>query len=164
MNLEKIVVGCLEENCYIVTIDDKTYLIDPGDEYEKIDEKLNGKNLTAILVTHHHFDHVGALSYFENKYGLKHNTYIDDNFKIIDCPGHSKDLKTYYFYKYNAMFCGDFIFKNSIGRMDLEGGNVIEMINSLDNISKYPDETILYPGHGDETKLGEEKKRFKYYF
>ena len=65
--IERVVVGKVEENCYVVTINDKTYLIDPGDESEKIEKYLKDKNLVAILVTHHHFDHVGALEYFEKK-------------------------------------------------------------------------------------------------
>ena len=163
-NLETVVVGPLMENCYILTIDDKTYLIDPGDEEYLIEKHLENKNVVAILITHHHFDHVGALDYFENKYKLKHNTYQDNNFKIINNPGHSKDSKTYYFDKIGIMFCGDFIFENSIGRMDLDGGDENEMKKSLDMISTYPDEIILYPGHGNYTLLGKEKEHFKYYF
>jgi glyoxylase-like metal-dependent hydrolase (beta-lactamase superfamily II) len=162
--LEKVVVGNLEENCYILTIYNKTYLIDPGDEYQKIEDKLQNKNVIAILVTHHHFDHIGALDYFEKKYKLKHNNYIDNNFKIIKCPGHSEDSITYYFDKLNIMFCGDFIFKNSIGRMDLPSGNYKQMQDSLTMISSYDDNIILYPGHGDKTILGNEKKHFRYYF
>ena len=164
MKLETVVVGPLQENCYILTIEDKTYLIDPGDEENKIEEHLKDKNVIAILITHHHFDHIGALGYFENKYNLKHNTYKDDNFEIIENPGHSEDSKTYYFKKLNIMFCGDFIFENSIGRMDLDGGSPKDMINSLDMISKYDDDIVLYPGHGDKTTLGKEKAHFKYYF
>ena len=162
--LETVVVGPLQENCYILTIDDKTYLIDPGDEENKIEDKLKDKNVVAILITHHHFDHIGALDYFENKYNLKHNTYKDDNFEIIENPGHSKDSKTYYFKNLNIMFCGDFIFENSIGRMDLPTGSEIEMRKSLNMISNYDDDIVLYPGHGDKTILGREKLHFKYYF
>jgi glyoxylase-like metal-dependent hydrolase (beta-lactamase superfamily II) len=61
------------------------------------------------------------------------------------------------------MFTGDFIFRSSIGRTDL-GGNDLDMKDSLKLITKYPDETILYPGHGEATDLGREKKRFKYYY
>lgn len=163
-NIEKIAVGYLQENTYVVTIDNKTYLIDPGAEREKIEIYLKNKNVVAILVTHHHFDHIGALEYFEKKYNLKHNTYKDNNFEIIKTPGHSIDSVTYYFKDINVMFCGDFIFQNNIGRMDLPGGNVSEMKKSLNTINKYNDSIILYPGHGDKTTLGEEKHNFKFYF
>ena len=162
--IERVVVGNLQENCYVVTIDNKTYLIDPGDEAEKIEKHLKDKNVVAILVTHHHFDHIGALEYFEKKYNLKHNSYEYNNFKIIKCPGHTDDSVSYYFEKIKCMFCGDFIFLDNIGRMDLPGGSIKKMQESLNNISTYPDEIILYPGHGDKTSLGYEKRHFKYYF
>ncbi|MBE6161681.1 MAG: MBL fold metallo-hydrolase [Firmicutes bacterium] len=163
-DLQTIAVGPLMENCYILTIDNNTYLIDPGDEEKKIEKYLHNKKITAILVTHHHFDHVGALEYFEKKYNLEHNNYNDDNFEIIKNPGHSSDSISFYFKNLNIMFCGDFIFKNSIGRMDLPTGNENEMKKSLEMISNYDDNIVLYPGHGDKTTLGKEKNNFKYYF
>ena len=54
------------------------------------------------------------------------------------------------------MFTGDFIFKGSIGRVDLPGGNALEMKDSLKKITKFSLNTILYPGHGDKTTLKEE--------
>lgn len=163
-DLQTVVVGPLLENCYILTINNDTYLIDPGDEEEKIEYFLKDKKVKAILVTHHHFDHVGALEYFENKYRLKHNECDDNNFKIIKNPGHSSDSISFYFKKENIMFCGDFIFKDSIGRMDLPTGSKLQMKESLDMISKYDDDIILYPGHGEKTTLGTEKEHFRYYF
>ena len=163
-DLQTIAVGPLMENCYILTIDNNTYLIDPGDEEKKIEKYLHNKKITAILVTHHHFDHVGALEYFEKKYNLEHNNYNDDNFEIIKNPGHSSDSISFYFKNLNIMFCGDFIFENSIGRMDLPSGNESEMKKSLEMISNYDDNIVLYPGHGNKTTLGKEKNNFKYYF
>ena len=57
----------------------------------------------------------------------------------------------------------DFIFKGSIGRTDFEDGNIDEMVNSIEKIKKYIDSIVLYPGHGDSTTLGYEKK-YNYYF
>ena len=61
------------------------------------------------------------------------------------------------------MFVGDFIFNNGIGRTDLGGSDKL-MEESLKLISNYPDNTVLYPGHGDKTTLKEEKNNFKYYY
>ena len=163
-DLETVVVGPLEENCYVLTIDNNTYLIDPGADEEIIENYLKDKNLVAIVITHHQFDQGGALDYFEKKYNLKHNDYEDDNFEIIKNPGHTSDSISFYFKKLKIMFCGDFIFENSIGRMDLPSGSITDMKESLDMISSYPDDIVLYPGHGDKTFLGDEKKRFRYYF
>ena len=163
-NLEIVIVGDLQENCYILTLDGDTYLIDPGDEAEKIEKYLKDKKVKSILITHHHFDHVGALEYFEKKYNLKHNEFNDDKYEVIKNPGHTSDSISFYFKNLGIIFCGDFIFQNSIGRMDLPTGSSFEMKKSLDMISRYDDDIVLYPGHGDKTTLGEEKKYFSYYF
>ena len=62
------------------------------------------------------------------------------------------------------MFTGDFVFKDSVGRCDLPGGNPRDMINSIGKIKKY-DDILIYPGHGDKTTLNYEKSNniyFKY--
>ena len=62
MKVKKIVVGLLEENCYFLTKDKDLIIIDPGDEFNKLDRIIvnNQYNLIAILITHAHFDHIGA--------------------------------------------------------------------------------------------------------
>ena len=76
--------------------------------------------------------------------------------KVIYTPGHSKDSITFYFKKEQAMFIGDFIFKDSIGRCDLPGGNEEEMKDSLAKIKKYPSDITLYTGHDEVTTLAYE--------
>ena len=166
MKIICIPVGTLQANCYIVINKNKqAILIDPGAEEEKIDREIKKYRLVGILLTHHHFDHIGALSYFEEKYHLKHNTNIKEFFcEMIPTIGHSKDSLTFYFQKEKIMFTGDFLFRGTIGRMDLPGGSEIDMQKSLKNILKYPNEIRIYPGHGPSTTLGEEKENFKYYF
>lgn len=60
------------------------------------------------------------------------------------------------------MFVGDFIFKESIGRVDLPGGNNNEMTMSIEKILGYDENIVLYPGHYDETTLGHEKENNPY--
>ena len=69
---------------------------------------------------------------------------------------------TFYFEEDKAMFIGDFIFKESIGRTDLPGGSDSEMRESIKKILSYPDDTKLFPGHDDETTLGYEKENNPY--
>lgn len=186
MKIKKIVVGYLEENCYFVTIDNDLIIVDPGDEFNKIDNiiKNHNYNLVAVLITHAHFDHIGALEELINKYKvpiyynninneinyqnlicIKEKEYEIDKFKfkVIFTPGHRNDLVTFYFYEDNVMFTGDFIFKESIGRVDLEYADFIDMKKSIDKIKKYDDKIIVYPGHGDFTTLGHEKEN-NFYF
>lgn len=165
MQIKCIPVGDLQANCYIVSKEKKGVLIDPGDEYKKIENELKDLELVGILLTHSHFDHVGALSYFEEKYHLTHNKKIEEFFyEVIETPGHSKDSITFYFPQEKIMFTGDFLFQGTIGRMDFPGGSEKEMQESLEKIAKYDDDIKIYPGHGPSTILGNEKKLFHYYF
>ena len=170
MKIEKVIVGNLEENCYILDIYGKVIIVDPGDEFDKINEKVNNREILAILITHSHFDHVGALASFKDidKYyfnNLKEKQYNIDNFtfEVIFTPGHSSDSVSYYFSKENVLFSGDFIFYNDIGRCDLPTGSMIEMKKSIKKIKKMPLDTIIYPGHGKKTNLKFEIEN-NYYF
>ena len=66
MNIERVVVGELSENCYIVSQPGRrdALVIDPGAQAEKIRAALGGRSVAAVLLTHGHFDHTGALSAF----------------------------------------------------------------------------------------------------
>ena len=165
MDIKRIVVGDLEENCYILTKGNKCLVIDPGDEFSKINKELEGKEVIGCLVTHFHPDHIGALEDLVSTYDIEINKDFskDFDYEVIETPGHTFDSRVFYFKEINTMFTGDFIFYHSIGRTDL-GGNDKDMKESLELIKKYPDETILYPGHGESTTLGEEKKLFHYYY
>lgn len=170
MQIDRVIVGELQTNCYILSIDNECIVIDPGDEYNKIKEIIDDKKVVGVIITHYHFDHIGALNSFDkdlilDKSNLEEKEYNigNFNFEVIYTPGHKEDLITIYFKKEKVMFTGDFIFKNSIGRVDLPGGNINDMKKSLDKIKKYDDEIKIYPGHGDSTILGYEKNNFDYY-
>lgn len=165
MIVDRVVVGSLEENCYILSKEDKVVIIDPGDEANKIIQKVGDKTVVGILITHHHFDHVGALEELENYYHVKESKEIPGwDFEVLNTPGHTSDSVCYYFAKDKMLFAGDFLFLDSIGRTDLAGGSDYEMKNSLEFISQFPDDIKVFPGHGDATTLGHEKNNFKYYY
>lgn len=165
MQIERIVVGDLEENCYILTKNNRTIIVDPGDEALKIIKSLSDKNVVGVLITHHHFDHIGALKEIEEYFKIKEDREIEGfKYEIIETPGHTSDSVSYYFPDDKVLFAGDFLFLNSIGRTDLPTGNDIEMQKSLELIRKYPDDVVVYPGHGEATTLGHEKDNFKYYY
>lgn len=169
MQIKILKVGLLETNCYILTKGNKHLIIDPGDNFNKIIENLEN-NLVGILLTHRHFDHVGALKKLIDYYKVKvydisslkegANQISNFIFKVIYTPGHTADSISFLFDK--NLFSGDFIFKNTIGRTDL-GGNKNDMIKSITNILKYPEDITIYPGHGDKTTLKEEKDMLNYY-
>lgn len=78
------------------------------------------------------------------------------NCKIIHTPGHtpgsiSLDIN-------GKLFTGDTLFAGSIGRTDFPGGSFEDITKSIkEKLYKYPDETLVYPGHGPETTIGDEK-------
>lgn len=80
------------------------------------------------------------------------------NLDIIFAPGHSPAHLCFYSEENKFLIAGDVLFRNSIGRTDLPGGNHQLLLN---NIQKYiytlPDDTIVYPGHGPSTTIGHEK-------
>ena len=163
MQIERIVVGALATNCYLVTCNDKTIIIDPGDEGEKIIAACENKKVVGVLITHHHFDHVTALKQIEKHFGIKESTMVPGfDFEIIKTPGHTSDSLS--FPSEKVLFSGDFLFYHSIGRTDLETGDDKEMQESLEKIKTYPDDITVYPGHGKSTTLGEEKPRFELYY
>lgn len=78
------------------------------------------------------------------------------NFKVIHTPGHSKGSVVYYCAEEAVAFTGDTLFCNSIGRTDLPGGSMFQIIQSLRMLMQLPDETRVLPGHGPETTIGAE--------
>lgn len=164
MILNKVVVGYLKTNCYVISKDNECLVIDPGDEYEKIKEVIGNKLIIGTIITHHHFDHIGAINYFDNIYDINNLSEGINNigifsFEVIYTPGHTMDSICLYFKEDNIMFTGDFLFKDGIGRTDL-GGNEIDLFNSLNKISKYNKDIIIYPGHGSESILGIEVSKW----
>jgi hydroxyacylglutathione hydrolase len=193
-------VGPLAVNAYLVehTPTRKAVLIDPGGDGEAILGEIAGLGLTVekILLTHGHFDHVGAVGLLRERTGAP--VYVhpadvdrmtgarrqgmlfglsvpdppppdvfveegdvvpfeDQEFLVVHTPGHTPGCVSYIVGK--MAFVGDLIFAGSIGRTDLPGGNHGQLIESVrKKIFPLPDETVLFPGHGPTTTVGEEKR------
>jgi len=172
MEVRKIVTGPLEENCYVLKQNHTCLVIDPGDDANLIKEQIEGDKVLAVLLTHSHFDHIGALRDIIGKKNIpilkgrileeKEYTYGDFTFEVIKTPGHSNDSVTYYFKSENKMFTGDFLFKESIGRCDLPTGNLSDMKESLKKIRTYDKTIELYPGHGENSILEQELENNPY--
>lgn len=80
------------------------------------------------------------------------------NFEVRHAPGHTPGHVMYYCKEEAVMFCGDVIFRSSIGRTDLPRGNYETLLNSIrKQVFTLPDETRLLNGHGPETTVGFEK-------
>ena len=75
--------------------------------------------------------------------------------KVLDTPGHTPGGVT--LVCENAMFTGDTLFRESCGRVDLEGGSAPEILSSLKRLAEMPGDYEVYPGHMDTTTLAQER-------
>ena len=160
-----VVNGILEENCYIIHNGRDALIVDPGSEGNKIIDAVKASNLKVIgiLITHSHFDHIGALEDVKKEYPdavvINNKNKGDQSigmfkFKVIENPGHTEDSVSYYFDNNDILFSGDFIFKGTIG--NYPDGMEDDMVKSL-NVFKYMSSNVLvYPGHGPSTTVKDE--------
>jgi len=144
-------------------------VVDPGDA-GPVQAHLNAHNLTleAILVTHHHGDHVGGISRLLKEhdvpvYGPAHTPYggitrpledggsatvMDTHYRIINVPGHTLDHIAYFAddgFPWPALFCGDTLFACGCGR--LFEGSPEQMQKSLARLAALPDDTRIFCAH-----------------
>jgi glyoxylase-like metal-dependent hydrolase (beta-lactamase superfamily II) len=193
-------VGPVAENCFLVRDDSPHALIvDPGDEPDRLLGAIEslGVTLDGILLTHTHFDHVGAVAPvvratgaevwvpeiekvvladimsfvpwpgfgpFES-YDAEHTLSGGERFElagfeidVVFTPGHSPGHVTYSIADEQAIFSGDVLFQQSIGRTDLPGGDHATLLESIRTlVETLPAETAVYPGHMGLTTLGAER-------
>lgn len=178
--VDKIVVGGLQTNCYILAEAESKHcaIIDPGADYKKIKGVIDKKNLVPLFIinTHGHPDHIMANNQFNlpvyiHKEDVKLLSYpnkspVSDRNKIklenltitvIHTPGHTPG--SICLLCKSVLFSGDTLFASGIGRTDLPGGNEQQLKNSIgEKILTLPDDTKVYPGHGPETTIGKEKE------
>lgn len=201
IKIGRMVLGAVGTNCYFVYRDGNKEVIvfDPADRGDYIYNTLNerGFNVSAIYLTHAHFDHIwganklaelsGAKIYalepervlcedatvnysaqVGRAYTVKVDDYISDNdeisvsdisFKVIATPGHTVGSCCYYIENAGFLISGDTLFQESVGRTDLPTGSGAEIVRSInDKLMVLPEDTKVYPGHGDSTTIGHEKK------
>ena len=196
MNIKTIPVGQLETNCYVV-VNEETLacvVIDPGDESNAIMDYIESNRLRceAIMLTHGHFDHVGAVNeileqtgcalyinprdegYEVGMSGMKFKMpeggkYYDDGDIIVEAGLEFKVLATpghtpgsVCLICGGALFTGDTLFRGSCGRADLPGGSMREEMRSLKKICELEGDYEVYPGHMDSSSL-ERERRFNHY-
>lgn len=86
-------------------------------------------------------------------------SFCGETIKVLHTPGHSVGGVIYFLPQSGCAFTGDTIFQMSVGRTDLIGGNFDTLIDSIKlKVLTLPDETVLYPGHGDSTTVSDEQR------
>lgn len=188
MNIKKMPMGAYQTNCYIVTVDNKDFIIDPGvDATEWICENIT--NPVAILNTHGHFDHVWSNQAVKDKLNIPIYCPKDDCFMLENDPfsqGTPPSKADYIvqadetvkfddieftFYHFaghtpgcsaikieDQLFSGDFIFQDSIGRVDFPYSNPRDMVKSIEKVLNWEGNVNIHPGHGNSTTLEHERR------
>lgn len=81
-------------------------------------------------------------------------------FHVLHTPGHTQGSLSLWIPQENKLMAGDTLFRDSIGRTDLPGGNARQILSSIKTrLFELPDHTVVFPGHGPETTIGREKER-----
>jgi glyoxylase-like metal-dependent hydrolase (beta-lactamase superfamily II) len=100
-------------------------------------------------------DHIPEAAFF-----LQEGTQLfDSDLQILATPGHTQGSVCFYSKEQLVLFAGDTLFYQGIGRSDTQGGNHLQLLNSIKTkLLTLPDETTVYPGHGPATSIGNEKE------
>lgn len=181
MRMRRIVCGNLESNCYVIYQKEgrDCFIIDPGYNPEKILKfiKENKLKVKGILLTHHHYDHVGAVNKIremkecpvylhredldmyrdEVDVALEDHDEIlleDEVITVLHTPGHTEGSVCFFSEKSKLAFTGDTIFNVDLGRTDMKDGDPVKMQQSVRNvINRWDNEITIYPGHGDSCNM-----------
>jgi hydroxyacylglutathione hydrolase len=163
-----------ENNCNSFFVDGaKKILIDPGHRhlFQHVKSGLaqietTPEQIDVVLVTHGHPDHLEMVGSFgpSTRWAMSridYETLGDKTFQAILTPGHSPGSISLYWPEKKALFTGDVVFSQSIGRTDLPGGSGKQLKESISRLAEL-DVEVLCPGHG-EVVAGREnvKKNFK---
>ena len=190
MNLNTLALGAYQTNCHILSNGSEALVIDPGYEPDTILDSLKGLTLKAILLTHGHFDHVGAVKELVAETGCEvyihaaestlppmmtagtlyyTRTYAEGDtispisgveLAVLHTPGHTPGSVCLLCGQ--ELFAGDTLFAGSCGRVDLPGGNPTQMMQSLSRLASLQADYRVHPGHGPSTTLSQEKRHNPY--
>jgi hydroxyacylglutathione hydrolase len=202
MILKTLTVGPYGTNCYVIGSEStkRGIIIDPGAEPKNILNVVDklGLSIVWIVITHSHFDHIGALKQVKDTTGAelaihqsegegamqviaqalggvmsgsigkpaKPDKFVDDGdlievddlkFTVLHTPGHSRGGIC--LVGHGMVFSGDTLFNCGVGRTDFPGCSDIQLMDSIrKKLMTLPDETIVFPGHGPKTTIGNERR------
>lgn len=181
LEIHKVVVGPMDNNVFVLRCrhTGDAVLLDAANEHERLLELARGLGVRRVLETHGHWDHIQAVpelrdagysvgvtaqdaamldSYDEI---LEHDSVIEVGrlrLRTIHTPGHTPGSMCFLVEGKPLLFSGDTLFPGGPGNTSFEGGDFPTIIESIDRLlfAHLPADTLVMPGHGDDTSIGAE--------
>ncbi|MGB3478625.1 MAG: MBL fold metallo-hydrolase [bacterium] len=180
MVFERLVVGELESNCYVLKSVGIGIIIDPGAEPDRIMSAASGVEIQLILATHRHYDHVDALIEVKKATGAQAAIHFLDwlhgfdlrlqdgqiikfgheQITVLHTPGHTPGGCCFLIGA--DLFSGDTLFPGGHGNVSFRGGDQQAILKSIkEKLLVLPDKTKVHPGHGPATTIGQERSLYQ---
>jgi glyoxylase-like metal-dependent hydrolase (beta-lactamase superfamily II) len=183
LEIHKLVVGPYDNNVFVLRCKatGDAVLLDAANEHEKLLELAQSLNVRRVLETHGHWDHIQAVPAMrEAGYEVAvtaldaprlkdvgYDVFLDDKEVVevgrvrldaIHTPGHTEGSICFKVAGSPIVFSGDTLFPGGPGNATFEGGDFATIIQSIDSkLFTLPPDTIVLPGHGDDTTIGTER-------
>ena len=179
--IHKVVVGPMDNNVFVLRCKQTgdALLIDAANEHERLLELCRGLGVRTVIETHGHWDHIQAVPELRDAGYSVHVTaedagmlpsydeILEDESVIevgrlrlhtIHSPGHTPGSMSFRLEGAPVLFSGDTLFPGGPGNTSFEGGDFDTIISSIDRrLFTLPAETLVLPGHGDDTTIGDER-------
>ena len=181
LEIHKIVVGPMDNNVFVLRCRQtgEGLLIDAANEHERLLDLCQKLNVSQVLETHGHWDHIQAVPQVREAGYSVHVTQQDAHMlesydeileddsivsvgrltlETIHTPGHTPGSMCFKVKNRPILFSGDTLFPGGPGATQYEGGDFTAIINSIDRrLFTLAPETIVLPGHGDNTRISDER-------
>jgi glyoxylase-like metal-dependent hydrolase (beta-lactamase superfamily II) len=180
--VHKVVVGPMDNNVFVLRCKETgdAVLLDAANEHERLLDLCTGLGVRTVLETHGHWDHIQAVPAVrdagyqvgvtaEDAAMLDAYDYLLEDESVIEIgrlrihtlatPGHTPGSMCFRVENTPLFFSGDTLFPGGPGNTSFPGGDFETIIQSIDRrmFATLPDDTIVLPGHGDDTTIGKER-------
>ena len=179
--IHKLVVGPMDNNVFVLRCKQtgEAVLLDAANEHEKLLDLCRRLDVRRVLETHGHWDHIQAVPAVRDagfEVGItaqdaamlpSYDFVLEDDavievgrlrLRTIHVPGHTPGSMAFLVEGSPLLFSGDTLFPGGVGATQFEGGDFPTIIRSVEGLfSRLPADTIVLPGHGDDTTIGNER-------